>query len=700
LLIFAGLLLAATHAHAQGQPFDLTAATVSYESSPTRIVAHGNVVISSTQGVLQAPLLTYWPETGRVVASQGVTFTDPTRKVITAQAMELTDKFRQGAADKLTLAVPVLGEIITARAAQKLSPTAYQFQGVTYSPCAKCADHPQAWSVQASRIDYDVSASRLTYRNAVFRVADTPVMYLPWFSNTIGPKQPKSGLLLPTFGHSSSRGTELGQKAYIWSPGENADYTLGTRYMSARGPMFTAERRQVTDTTQSELRASYLNDLDQHSRPRADVQVMAEKVLKPGQRIGLNAEHASDRTYLNEFFGRTDPYLASTAYGEDAGPNHYYALTATRFENLSSTTPAATTAQVMPHLALERTLHMGHGGDTLTLTGDALNLSRDTGPRYRRLIAMAAYDKPFLLADGSKVNFGATLRGDNYDVGGSANNGDTARVLPETTLLWSKPYISPGGNHTIAPTVMGALSPRGGNPAGIPNEDSVDYELDVTNLFEPSRYAGLDRVETGPRLVYGLDNRWGTPDVTRWRLFLGQSLRKYDDNRLPLTGGAATAVSDWVGAIQASPNKWFDFNQSFRLDNSDLTVRRADSGLRIGETGHTRLILSHTYLQNGPQELDLDGQAPLNQNWMAILRGRNDIANNTLLEGEAGFRYTADCYQVEFMLRRRGFESADLHPSTDYLINLKLLTFGGSDTPLDQTAEGTSLDTMSTNLLK
>ncbi|HEX2858995.1 MAG TPA: LPS assembly protein LptD [Alphaproteobacteria bacterium] len=681
------------------QPFDLNADTVSYESSPTRVVAHGNVVVSSTDGVLQTPELSYYPDTGRVLATGGVTYTNPQNQVVKADTLELTDNFRTGAANKLTMAVPAIGDILTAESAIKVSGTEYELKNATYSPCKKCEGRVEPWGITATKVTYDTSESKVTYRNAVFKVRETPVMYLPYFSNTVGPKQPKTGLLLPTLGHSSDKGLMLGERMYIWSPRENADYTLGAKYMSARGVQYSGERRQVTDNTESEIRGNYLNDLDQQSRPRGYGQVMFQQVLQPGMRVGINAERASDRTYLNEYFGRTDPYLPSTVYGESGGNNHYYALTATHFENLSSTTPAATTPQILPHLQLEQTMALGDAGDTLTFSGDAMNLSRQTGTRYRRMVGMAAYDKPMLWADGSKLTAGATLRGDYYNVDGSANNGTVFRGLPEATLLWTKPYASPSGYHTIAPTVLGAISPRGGNPTGIPNEDSVGYELDAGNLFEPSRYAGIDRVETGPRVVYGLDNRWGNARDTQWRLFLGQGIRKYDDNRLPINGGAATAVSDWIAASEANPNEWLDFHNQLRLDNSDLTVRRADSGVRIGEYKKTRLILNHSYLQNGPNEINADFQMPLNQQWTFITRARQDIANSTLLEGEVGFRLFADCYQIDFTARRHGFENADLQPSTDYLVNVKLLTFGSGDsneaTGFGQSAENrSSLDTM------
>src|SRR6202000_3138058 len=87
----------------------------------------------------------------------------------------------------------------------------------------------------------------------------------------------------------------------------------------------------------------------------------------------------------------------------------------------------------------------------------------------------------------------------------------------------------------------------------------------------------------------------------------------------------------------------------------------------------------HSYLDNGPDELSLDFQLPINERWSFLSQAQEDIANNTLLQGTAGFRLKADCYQVDFTAKRNGFESADLHPSTDYTVNVRLLTFNTGD---------------------
>lgn len=663
-------------------PFDLTAADVSYDVSNSQVVARGDeggqVVVSGREGTVKADKIIYHTETGSLVAEGHVAYTDTDNNTLSLEKMNITGDLKAGSMEQLRLRVPAIGEVASARDAD-ISGTTYTLHDVVYSPCKECAGKERPWSITADTMKYDKAEGEVTYRNAVMDVYGVPVMYLPWFRHPLGPKTAKSGILPPQFGKSTTLGDNVTLAGYINSPRENADYTLRTRLMSQRGAQLMAERRQTGLDTDSEVRASFLNDIGAGpsvSRQRSHLSVMAEKDLTESRRLGINGEIASDDTYLNQFFNRNDPYLASSVYGEDAGNRHYAALSMTRFQDLDITKDPANTAQVMPHLQLDRWFAIENGGQ-FDIGADVRSIDRRVGTKSQRMIGEANYKLPTIFDDGSKLTLGATGRFDVYNVNSAANDGTISRVLPEGTATWEKPYVSPGGTHTIAPTVMAAISPRGGNLSDrVPNEDSVSYELDTGNLFEPSRFAGLDRIETGPRLVYGLDNRWGDVNRTNYRLFVGQSLRKFDDASLPASGGASTRASDWVGQVEASPVDWFTLSNKFRLDNSTFIPRRLDSGLRVGYLKGANLQMTHTYLDGSAQELNTEINLPLTDTVKFTGRSRNDLANSRLLEGEAGFAWTRDCYQWELVARRKGFTNGDVQPSTDYMLNLQLLSLG------------------------
>lgn len=665
-------------------PFELQADSFTSTNEGNTIQAQGNIVITHPDALITADNLTYTVDEDILVATGNVIF-KPTGEdlALTLKSLTLTDNLKQGTLEKLAIYTPELGQILTAsQGVTKADDNAndYILEDITYSPCPHCADDKQPWRVKASEVTLHEADKRMSYKHARLEAFNIPIIYMPYFSHPIGTEDPQSGWLYPTFGSSTNRGEEITLSYFHTLKNHETDYTLRTRLMTERGAQFIGQRRHSGLTSDSEINLSVIND-DRRSSVRSHAEVKGEKIFTPGTRMGVNAEIASDQAYLDDFFNRTDAYLSQTLYAEDASHNHFIGANITRYQDLVSESDPGQTIQVYPQARAERVFQFD-AGDQIKLETDIINIHRDEGFRTRRLVSAASYIKPYNLDSGDRISFSASVRGDIYNVENTQNNAfnqDNARFIPQAAVRWERPLVSAGGTHRITPQAKLIVAPRGNNPEDIPNEDSTNYELNVANLFETNRFTGYDRVENGPRLVLGLDNQFGSPYQTRWRFFLGQSYRFTEDNTLPTLGGTATRASDFVGLAEATPNEWLTFSNKFRLDNSNLAPRRMDTSLLIGDNQKSYFNITHTYLDQGPEEIFADARYTFSPRWRTEGKIRQDLNEHKLLEGEIAAIFTHTCYELEFMMRRRGFENEDVQPSTDYLVNVKLLTLGATD---------------------
>ena len=75
-------------------------------------------------------------------------------------------------------------------------------------------------------------------------------------------------------------------------------------------------------------------------------------------------------------------------------------------------------------------------------------------------------------------------------------------------LEWRWPFVGeigvPDTTLVVEPIAQLVVASGGGNPSGLPNEDSTAFEFDVTNLFSPNPSPGLDLWVGGPRSNIGL----------------------------------------------------------------------------------------------------------------------------------------------------------------------------------------------------
>jgi len=117
----------------------------------------------------------------------------------------------------------------TGRIVEKHGPDHYLVRQGTVTTCE--LPHPK-WLFDAKRISVDVDGTAKIY-NSDFQLMGTPVFYFPFVSYPVQ-RQRQSGLLIPTFGTSSTKGYIAGESMY-WAINRSMDVLVGADYYSKRG---------------------------------------------------------------------------------------------------------------------------------------------------------------------------------------------------------------------------------------------------------------------------------------------------------------------------------------------------------------------------------------------------------------------------------------------------------------------------------
>jgi LPS-assembly protein len=127
--------------------------------------------------------------------------------------------------------------VFTGRIVIKTGPDAYRIVDGTMTSCR--LPNPD-WRFFASRITVENGQARTA--NATFRLLHVPVFYLPYATLPVEGDGRQSGILIPVFSTSSTKGTILGESLY-WAINRSADLLAGAEYFSKRGWSPNAEFR-------------------------------------------------------------------------------------------------------------------------------------------------------------------------------------------------------------------------------------------------------------------------------------------------------------------------------------------------------------------------------------------------------------------------------------------------------------------------
>jgi LPS-assembly protein len=264
-------------------------------------------------------------------------------------------------------------------------------------------------------------------------------------------------------------------------------------------------------------------------------------------------------------------------------------------------------------------------------------------------------------------------------------------VFPQSSLEWRYPWVRRGASFSqlIEPIAMLVAGPTGGNPIKIPNEDSQSFDFDETDLFVPNRFPGLDRVDVGDRIDYGIRAAIYGQHGGSSRVLVGQSYRLQKNSQFPVGSGLDTQLSDIVGRAIISPTSTLDLVYRFRARQSDLNLQRQEVGFT---TGPERLRLTMNYLTLPPDLIGGDPgrrdqitaavSADVSRYWSAsVLSTQNLTGSFGNVASQVALNYRDECFAFAVTLTESGTRDRDIKPGLSLVLTLVFKNLGEINAP-------------------
>jgi len=228
----------------------------------------------------------------------------------------------------------------TAKVVDKTGPDHYIVHHGTVTTCE--IPRPK-WQFNARHVSVEVGKNAVLY-NSMFRVRGIPVFFFPFATHPLEKLPRQSGFLIPSYGHSTTKGYVFGDSFY-WAINRSMDATLGAQYFSQRGWAQHGEfRGRLNDRTSMYLtyfgvmdRGTAKGHVDQGGQ---DIRAQAESKFG-GFRAVANIDYLSSFVFRLVFYEvwnqailsevRSQAFLSNTSNGFS-----YNALL-DRYQNFEST---------------------------------------------------------------------------------------------------------------------------------------------------------------------------------------------------------------------------------------------------------------------------------------------------------------------------------------------------------------------------
>lgn len=626
------------------KPVLITADEMTHDRELDVVTARGNVEITYQDRVLVADTVSYNTRRDVVTASGNVSILDPDGTVMFADHTELTGDLKQGVANNIRMLLTDRSRL-AALSATRDSGNRHEMNKAVYSPCEPCRDDPKKaplWQIKAQRVIHDETEHEIEYRDAWLEMFGAPVAYTPYISHPDPTVKRRSGFLAPTWGGTKNLGATV-RTPYFWELGPSADLTFSPLFTTGEGLVLAGEHREQFVEGQTKSTASITRD------SRGDVRghILSKNRYEFNDvwRSDVQIERTTDDTYMRRYGFGNKPWLTTRGTIEAfTSPRSYFATNAYAFQGLRQGVESAVTPYVLPVMDYNYVGEPGRYGSYFTLDGNAMVVDREQDSDSRRISLTSGWSLPYTAPAGDVYKLSAMVRADGYKVNdqlvnGQRYSGTLGRAIPEVALEWRYPFArTVGDSHQLLePIVTAAASPLGGNPLKIPNIDSRDFEFDDTNLFSRNRFTGLDRIETGPRVNYGLSFSNYSPHNGHTSVLVGQSYRTHvDHNAFGEKTGLEDKFSDYVGRVDIAPYGNLNLLYRFRLAKEDLSPMRNELGLGIGPKA-LRFTAEYIEVKQARTEGNEFGDREevaarlssyLTQYWRASVGNRYNLAKN------------------------------------------------------------------------
>jgi LPS-assembly protein len=677
----------------------LQADEITYDTAAGLVTARGHVEVSDDQRTLLANEVVYNENANTVTASGNVSLQDATTgDVAYADSVELTQDLREGALKGFAALIGQTGRL-AASAAERREDRFTIAHGAVFTPCSICQEDGERmplWEIRAARIVHDQLEKQIYFEDASFDFLGVPVFYLPYFSQADPSVKYKSGFLLPDVGSIGSLGSFIKLPYYVaLSP--NRDLTLDPFITSNAGAVLQTEYRERWGAGGLWLQGTLGYDSSASGKPGESVWMSSlfgsgRVALSDAWRGGFDVQLASNKTYLHRYEFSNQDRLTNDLFVDRVSGRSRGEITGYYFQSLRATDSAGQIPIALPLMQYTYIPEYRVWGGRLKADTSALYLSRDQGTDVLRGSADADWRLPYTTNDGQVLTLEGFLRGDLYYIEdarfevptATRNTATIGRALGYGMLEWSWPFTGdvgiPDTSVVVEPIAQLVLASGGGNPRGLPNEDSVGFEFDVTNLFTANPSPGLDLWTGGPRTNVGARASallpYGEVSAT-----LGEQFRFTSGSSFPAASRLNDNKSDIVGQLKIDFPPNLSLTHQFNIDSSDGTIRRNEVYLRA-RLGRSVIDLSYLKLPASAADPTLGEQEQVNltttillyKYWGVFGAARRDLATGKMLESSIGITYDDECFVASLGFHRRDTATLNLKPASSVIFRIGLKT--------------------------
>lgn len=543
-----------------------------------------------------------------------------------------------------------------------------RLESVDYTTCPVGAE---TWKFSASKIKLDHGEARGYATNALLKVRDVPVFYIPYISFPLSDRR-KSGLLPPTIGTSNERGFDTTAPYYI-NIAPNQDATVAPRYLSERGLMMKGEYRYMGQAYggvfESELDVEYLPGDRIAGNDRNSVRFEHEQYFGEHRRGYAYAlmQNVSDAQYFEDFGGSlsitSQRFLDRRLQGEYLDNRFQFYGLAQAYQDIDDSIPDRFSPyRRLPYVMARTVFPMRHLRPHFTGMTTFTYFDRADSVTGGRLDLQPTLTLP-LIKPWMFVRPAVGLRQTNYFLTNSEQfDSSLSRSVPvistDAQFFLERRFdaFSTRLMQTLEPRAYYVLVPKIGQ-SDLPVFDTGLYDFTFLQMFRENRFSGFDRWGDTNQLALSVTSRYLSLEtgLELLRTSLGQ-VYYFRDREIALPGRPSLDEdsSELIGEVQFNPTESWSSRVTVQWNPHENRSEKSVFALRYAPPDGTVINAAYRLRRavTDVEQTDLSWRIPLTETLSMVGRWNYSLPDQQSLELVGGIELESCCWGLRLMSRR------------------------------------------------
>ena len=551
------------------------------------------------------------------------------------------------------------------------------------------------WTLQASKMTHDNKSKTIYYDNAVIKIYDFPIFYLPFLSHPDPSVERRSGLLPPTFSDSKNLGSGIAIP-YFWDLGKDKNFTVTSRLFVDENPLFIGEYHQAFKNSNFLTDFGYTEGYKKTSRSKkaGSKSHFFTKFTKnfkgksnSDNSLSLIAQNISDDKYLKLY--KIESNLVD--YNKDTLENSidfkhtekdlFFGFNASMYETLKDDYNDKY-EYIFPEITIDKNILSSDKFGNLDLQTNLEVHNYDTNKHTNFFVNDFEWDSNDIILNSKVKNrFLGKLKNINYE----AKNVDVYKKDTTHELFGAIGLISEinfkkkeaFATHLLTPKLLLKLSP------GQMRKETSGSRLTPIDAFNLDRLNTINNFETGNTATLGFDYDIKKKDIDKFNFSVAQIINEKENKKLAQKSSLDEKISDLVGSANLYINEKIRFSHNFAIDQNYQELNYNDFGSNI-EFGN--MNIGFNYIEEdkhiGSQEYF---KSKINYNnkdkSLVSFETKRNLVTNSSEFYDLSYEYINDCLRAGLVYRREFYNDSELEAENSLMFNITLTPFGSINSP-------------------